>query len=185
MKEILLSEHELSKRHLAVQKIVRPLISDRNKLEVRQVGASSDYTLGVLAKGTTPSSVADPNLIRVQTKSAEIFLNYYEVWKRVITGDYSLDRAYLHIHHARRGGQDRQVLCLHCDPRTGGGDVSYSYKRGPHLHVLGGNPTIDRAHIAVCVNDDSCGGKTAAELTTSLIKATEMISREILPQYRF
>lgn len=185
MREICLSERELSTRNREVVRILNPLVTDRNALQVRQIGLGSDYTIGAISRGTVPASISDPNQTRVQTKSAEIFLNYYETWKRLVDGRYALDRAYLHIHHAKPGGQDRQVLCLHCDPLIGDGDVSHSYKRGPHLHVLGGNPSIDRAHISVCVNDDTSGGNTVAELTKSLMRATEMIGKEILPQYRF
>jgi hypothetical protein len=65
------------------------------------------------------------------------------------------------------------------------GDVSYAYKRGPHLHILGGDPAIDKSHVAVCVNDKNYGGANISDLTESLAAATAMISAEILPQYRF
>jgi hypothetical protein len=57
------------------------------------------------------------------------------------------------------------------------------YKRGPHLHVGGGSPNIDRAHISLCVNDNAFGGGTIEELTATFSKCVTMINDEILPRY--
>lgn len=166
--------------------MLKPLIADRNKIEVRQVGSGTYHTLAALARGATPALIGDPAAARVPSKASGVFLNYHEVWKPSSRDEYLLERAYLHLHLAPTSREsDRQILCLHCDPLTATGDVSHSYKRGPHLHILGGNPNIDKAHVALCINDEGHGGATVIELTKSLSAAITMIGREFLPHYRF
>src|SRR5262249_40897440 len=143
-----------------------------------------NYTIGVMNKGQAPAAVGDPNLIRIPTKVLGIFINYYEVWvSNRASDDYFLDRAYLHVHLKRTNeAPDRQILCLHCDPALEANDQSFVYRRGPHMHIMGASPNIDRSHIAVCLNDPQHGGADIGTLTESLQSAVTMIERELFPR---
>jgi hypothetical protein len=183
---IRLSELELSQRRSAIIALLTPLISDRNRIEIRQLGAGRRYVVGVINKGQVPSTVIDADTVRVPTKVRGVFLNYHEVWLPDQQGNrYDLDRAYMHLHLKKSNeSADKQILCLHCDPLLTTGSPSFPYKKGPHLHVLGASPSIDRSHIAVCLNDTSHGGDDAQGLTRSLGQAIRMIEREIFPCYQ-
>jgi hypothetical protein len=137
-------------------------------------------------KGQSPELVENADLIRVPTVVSGVFLNYYEIWvSDRASGEYVLDRAYMHI-HLRKSDEapDRQILCLHCDPQLDAQDQSFMYRRGPHLHVLGASPNIDRSHISVCLTDPQHGGADVYVLTQTLQLAVNMIKREIFPHYR-
>lgn len=179
-----LPARELLGRQRDIRRILSPLVNDRNKIEIRPIGSGLTYTLGVVSAGFSPASITDANSIRVKTKVDGIYFNYYEVWVDLDRrGDYVLERAYLHIHQIAKSLADRQILCLHCDPLIKPGDVSYFYKRSPHLHVLGGSPDISKSHIAVCLNDKDYGGADIIALTKTLESAIKMIGIEIFPRY--
>jgi hypothetical protein len=186
MPGISMNERELSQRRTAIIRLITPLVNDRNRVEIRQIAGGQSYTIGVINKGQSPATIASADLIRVPTKVAGVFLNYYEVWLTDRSGEYVLDRAYMHVHLKRSNvAIDKQILCLHCDPRLNASDQSFAYRRGPHLHVLGASPNIDRSHIAICLNDPLYGGSDVQTLTQTLQSAVKMIEREIFPLYRF
>lgn len=186
MSKVVLAARDMNERRKHVTRLVAPLLIDRNRVEVRPIGSGQAYTLGVIPKGQSPASISSPDAVRVPTKVESIFLNYYEAWvSDAETGGYLLERAYMHIHHKRtKDAPDRQILCLHCDPLLEKKDPSFVYKRGPHLHIGGAAPNIDRSHISVCLNDPQQGGGDVASLTSTLQLAVTMIDREIFPLYR-
>lgn len=180
-----LPEHELRGRSKDVMRVLSPLV-DRNRIDVRSTPRSRTYTIGVLPRGYAAGSLDNPSSIRAPTKLDGVYFNYYEVWViETKTNEYLLDRAYLHLHLKKtNSAQDAQVLCLHCDPQTSLSDGSTAYRRGPHLHIMGAIPNIDRAHIALCLNDPYYGGTDVHKLTRTLESAVKMIAREIFPRYR-
>lgn len=180
---ISLTEGELKKRHVDVLGIVEPLIK-KSSVEIRQLGAGTDYVIGLLSKGVSPRSVDTPENVRVPTRVGGVYLNYHERWRPIKrTTDLELERAYLHLYLPDGKGSDTQILCFHCEPTAGATGASAAYKNGPHFHVGGGNPNISKAHISVCVNDESQGGVDAATLSDTMRKAVRMIDLELLPRY--
>lgn len=118
---------------------------------------------------------------RVPTKIQGLFVNYYETWKPGSDGDtYLLDRSYMHIHF-QKAHVSKQLLSLHCDPSIAASEQHYLYKRGPHLHIGGADPSVDHAHIFLCLHDGRLGGDTIDELTSVLRDAIKMIEREMFP----
>ena len=87
----------------------------------------------------------------------------------------------MHMHLIMRDARSRQVLSLHCDPELHRSDEHYLYRRGPHLHVEGADPSVDRAHISLCLLDAELGGGNIVRLTNSLTAAVRMIARELVP----
>ena len=186
MPSLSLTERELAtKRQSAIRGLITPLVYDRNRIEVRRVGGAQTFTLSVINSGQSPASVINADWVRVKTKVDGVFINYYEVWvSDRDTKEYLLERAYMHVHLKKSNeAADKQILCLHCDPLLKSSDQSFSYKRGPHLHVLGASPNIDRSHIAICLTDPNYGGADIHILTHTLQSAVKMIEREIFPHY--
>jgi hypothetical protein len=179
------NEHELLQRRPAIIRLISPLVRDRNRIEIRQLPGGQNYTICLLNKGQSPSTIASADLIRVPTKIDGVFANYYELWlPERQSGRYLLERAYMHIYSKKNSqAQDKQILCLHCDPLIKTSDRSFAYKRGPHLHVIGATPNIDRSHISICLNDPNFGGADVQTLTLTLQSAVKMIEHEILPHY--
>jgi hypothetical protein len=169
-------------RRATVRRLVAPLLPVPPNVEVQQVGVNRDaYVLGVVPRGRIPSSYLNPEEALVPTRVPRILMNYYESWRSSIEPDeYFLDRAYMHIHVVVQSTQ-QHVLSLHCDPALRSSDSNFRYKRGPHVHVEGAIPTVNRAHISLCLMDERLGGDTILALTSSLREAVKMISAELFP----
>ena len=186
MLEITIEERQLAsqERSRAVSNISTPILADRGKVEVRRIGIGrNSYTLGVLPRGFDAAAIRNPEEPRVPTRVEKLFVNYYEVWlPDTLSSNFRLERAYMHLHvsYGREAG-DRRILSLHCDPALSPKADHYRYKRGPHLHIDGAEPRLDRAHIPLCLSDPDLGGKTALTLTGSLKAAVEMIKSQLLP----
>lgn len=185
MVEIVASEKDVVGRKSDIVRSLSPLV-DRSQFDVRQLPHGIHYTLGVLPKGQAAGAVDNAALTRVPTKIQGIYLNYYEIWSRNAAGDqYKLNKAHLHVHRKRtREDEDKQILCLHCDLLAIPPSAEMDYRRGPHLHVMGAIPNIDRSHIALCLNDPNFGGRDMATLTQTFADAVRMIGYEIFPHYK-
>lgn len=185
MTRIQLSEKEVAGRRAIIAKLVQPIVRDRRRIVVQQLGAFGDYVLGVVPHGAEPRSVSDPSLLRVPSTTDGIFFNYHEVWGPV--GGSSalfLKRAYLHLYKkTHREDPDKQLLALHCEPSLKDTSSSAAFKAGPHLHIAGASPAIDAAHLAICINDAHLGGESAGALTATLMNAVQLLRLEVLPQY--
>lgn len=175
----------VAERYKAVGAVLGPLFSRPADLNIRRLGAGRSYTVGLVPRGVNPATVTAPDQVRVQTKGVGVFANYYEVWIPLVgSPNYYLERAYLHLHRKlSREDRDLQLLSLHCDPALAKDSSSYVYKRGPHLHIGGAHPNIDRAHVSLCVGDEELGGSDVDSITYKLAAAVEMISDEFFPHY--
>lgn len=165
-----------------VRRLLTPLLVTPHRTQVKQIGFGRDsFTLGALPIGMPPSPSINRDDPRVPTKIPCLFVNYYETWKVGESGDvYLLDRSYMHIHLQKAQGS-RQLLSLHCDPCISSSERHYRYKRGPHLHIEGADPDLDRAHISLCLHDSRLGGENVEELTLVLREAIRMIEKELFP----
>ena len=175
----------VAERHKAAASVLEPLFTRRADINMRRLGAGRSFIVGLVPRGINPATVTAPDQVRVPTKEKGIFANYYEVWlPQPGSPNYELERAYLHLHRKLgRDDQDVQLLSLHCDPSIEADIGSYIYKRGPHLHIGGASPNIDRAHVSLCVGDVDLGGADIDALTFKLAAAVEMISDEFFPHY--
>jgi hypothetical protein len=165
-----------------VRNLLAPLLSQPPNIAVEQIGfARNRYTLGLIPKNRAPSSIQNPEDAVVTTRVPGVLLNYYEMWSPVEgTDSYSLRRAYMHL-HLGRGSAVRQIMALHCDPEMSPSDQHYKYKRGPHLHLEGAQPSVSRAHISLCLLDQQLGGADIVRLTNSMRAAVEMVGSELFP----
>jgi hypothetical protein len=169
-------------RRQAVRRLVAPLLPQPPNIAVEQIGPGRDaYTIGILPKGRSGTSFLNPEEALVSTYVDGLLLNYYESWRELRGDQYYLERAYMHIHLRLGGKLPRQILSLHCDPSMRESEEHYRYKRGPHLHVEGATPNLDRAHISLCLSDAELGGSDIKRLTDCLRAAVGMIVKEIVP----
>jgi hypothetical protein len=185
MAVVSIAAKDIMQRRQEIIRMITPLIADRKHIDVRQVGTGRNFTLGVLAKGQSPASINSADSIRIPSRVSGVFLNYYEVWvSDTTTTDLLLNRAYMHVHLKRTNdAPDRQILCLHCDPHLEKNDASFQYKRGPHLHIGGAMPNIDRSHVSVCLSDPNLGGLDLQAIMSTMKSAVAMINKEIFPSY--
>jgi hypothetical protein len=178
MDGISLASEKLLKRRLSVQKLFKPLVP-RNHVRVFLRSGSENVLLGLGQDnfGTSLRSARHPS--RVES----LFLNYFEIWRSEKGGAlFTLERAYLHLDAPYPDGTgDEEVLALHCDPAIDRSTPSFTYKRGPHLHVSGNKRDISKAHIALCLNDlqKTCSDVNAFSAALTLIAG--MINDELLP----
>jgi hypothetical protein len=180
-----LTTADLAQRAPRIIDLVAALVSDRAKIHVERFPNVGGYVVGVLPHGMSPALVRDPDELRVRTVQNGTFFNYHEVWVPVrATDKYDLNRAYLHF-YIKRGVADAelQALSLHCDPALQATDASYLYRRGPHLHVGGADPSISRAHLSLCVGDTAMGGNNVGAMMTKFRRSIDMIAAEMLPCY--
>ena len=170
------------KRAKVVRRLLSPLLPTDHHAKIQQIGPGRNaFTLGALPPSAVAAPYINPEDPRVATKVFRLFLNYYETWRPDSKGDiYFLDRCYMHI-HLQRSYDSKQLLSLHCDPCIVSSEQHYRYKRGPHLHLEGAEPNVDRAHISLCLHDSRLGGDTVDELTSVLREAVHMIDKEMFP----
>lgn len=169
-------------RRKAVRRLVAPLLPNPPNAIVEQLGLGRDaYTLGVVPHGRQPVAYINPEEALVPTRVPRLLMNYYESWKQDGQADsYYLDRAYMHIHLALRQNP-RQLLSLHCDPSMRSSEAHFRYKRGPHVHIEGANPSLNRAHISLCISDEQLGGVDLRTMMISFSAAVQMIAAELFP----
>ena len=129
-------------------------------------------------------SVSELRQLRHPCRIANIFINYFEIWRAAQEPDQlQLDKAYFHLDTPFSAGRsNEEILSIHCDALITPGEVAFIYKRGPHLHVSGNKRDISKAHIALCLSDldRTCSDmKVYWSAFTAIIK---MVGDEILPQ---
>ncbi len=171
-------------RKKSIIKVISPMLETVHKAQVLQIGPGiRSFTLGALPRGSFPILSMNPEDPRVPTKIGRLFFNYHETWIPTDSGnEYLLDRAYLHIHLQKlREDQSKQVLSLHCDPCLSSSAEHYRYKRGPHIHVEGANPSLDHAHVSLCLGDKQLGGDNLNEITNVFMDSVKMIKDELFP----
>jgi hypothetical protein len=183
MADILVDADTLHReRRRAVRRLVAPILPQPPNAVVEQVGlVRNAYVIGVLPVGRSPTSYQNPEEILVATRSPKILMNYYETWRpRANSGEYSLDKAYMHIHSVF-SSEAKQIFSLHCDPCLHPSERHFRYKRGPHVHIEGAVPDVSRGHISLCLAHKDLGGTDILSLTSSLAEAVNMIASELLP----
>ena len=105
---------------------------------------------------------------------------YFEVWRLVGRKRYGMERAYLNIYQRNIEGDEKEVLCLHCDPGESKAARHAAYKRGPHLHLAFAQDPLKRSHLALYPGrvDELLGDKEG--LYTALVAAVQMIRDEVI-----
>jgi hypothetical protein len=108
---------------------------------------------------------------------------YFEAWRRETKNDFLLDQAYLHL-YARTQTEERQIVCLHCDPSLSPDARHARYKRGPHIHFSVAGFPYDGAHIALRGPDLGPVLRSMEAIHEVLAWGVEMIRDEIVALVR-
>jgi hypothetical protein len=168
-----------------VKALLGPILEKPERFDVIRLPQAPDYTIGLVPRGYAVHTVIDPSSLRLASKWESIYFNYHETWRQSGKPErYLLDRAYLHFYlRDFEGMEELQALSLHCDPALEKADAHYRYRRGPHFHVGGARPNIDRAHLSLCVSDNALGGNNLGSLTRTLRDSLGMVIREVIPHY--
>jgi hypothetical protein len=182
---IRLPADRLYRRTDDIASLVSPLVSNKDLFSAVRLSQVRDYTVSYLPKGYAEKTVLDPSSLRLKTQWDEIYFNYHEIWVPQNTSHFfTLERSYLHLYlRGVEGFEELQALSLHCDPDLDPNDTSFRYKRGPHFHVGGSNPNIDRAHLSLCVSDAALGGNNLGALMRTLKDSLGLVVNELIPQY--
>lgn len=175
----------LVRRFNEVKAFLDPILERRDRFEVGRLPQAPEFTIGIVPRGYAVHTVIDPSALRLVSKWENIYFNYHEMWRPAgSAGRYLMDRAYLHFYiRDHEGERELQALSLHCDPALDRGESSFRYRRGPHLHIGGAEPNIDRAHLSLCVADAALGGNNLGALTKTLKGSLGLVVDEIIPQY--
>jgi len=108
---------------------------------------------------------------------------YFEAWGLEARNQFVLEQAYLNIYE-RTGTDEKEIICLHCDPSLSPDAEHAKYKRGPHIHMSVAGFPYDRAHIALQGPDLAPVLNSTATLHSALAWGVEMIRDEIIPLVR-
>lgn len=175
----------LFRRLTDVKLLIEPVLGDPARFEVARFPQTSDFTIGVVPRGYAVDMIMDPSSLRIKTRWEDLYFNYHEVWlSSVKTQKFIMERAYLHFYLRNLDGLDElQALSLHCDPALDKSHAHYRYQRGPHFHIGGASPNIDRAHVSLCVSDTALGGNNLGALTRTLSHSLGMVIDEFIPHY--
>lgn len=124
---------------------------------------------------------------RFTTNMTGVLGTYFEVWDTSNGTDYSLSRAYLHLHASNSPSEPpRELVFLHTEPCSAepGADARQQrvarWQTGPHLHVKASHYGLGRCHIHL----DSCSIPCPAieslqKYRESLQKILEMLADEL------
>lgn len=172
-----LSEQELIHRGGRIQELLRP---------ISPWAAGPAYSR--LSRGTTHVIIATHDEARPSSHYRDWRFTidarrhhgmYFEAWRVETRNRYVLDQAYLNVYE-RIGMQEREIICLHCDPSLPPDAEHGRYKRGPHIHMsIAGSP-FDAAHIALQGPDLAPVLRSPDTVHNALVWGVEMIRDEIL-----
>ena len=117
---------------------------------------------------------------RFATPAQRHYAMYFEVWRRVDRRRYGIQRAYLNIYQRGTDGEEKEVLCLHCDPGESSTAPHAAYKRGPHFHLAFAGDPVQRAHLALHVGKVDELLADNERLHEALADAVQMIRDEVI-----
>ncbi len=177
-----LTSEQLMSRGGQIQKLLRPISMVKTGPAWQHRSSSYECVFGT-HDGSRP--MTGHRDWRFTTKSADYSANYYERWvSEHANGNWCLSQAYLTIFKQEAFKDEREFLCLHCDPLTQDNEAHAEYKKGPHIHVRAAEESLRHAHIALHCGQLDEVLSSPENLTTALANAILMISREVLDSSR-
>ena len=145
--------------------------------------AAASQTLGgvwILGTHDGAPSLSTYRDWRFATPAQRHYAMYFEVWRPVDRRRFGMQCAYLNIYQRCSNGEEREILCLHCDPGEPPTARHAAYKRGPHWHLAFAEDPVQRAHLALHVGrvDELLGDNE--RLHSALADAVQMIRDEVI-----
>ena len=172
------SDKDVAQRKSTVQGLLKPLSKSKHGPAFKIVPNTTQIAIGA----TEGTAGQDFRSWRFPACIDNFSINYFELWKQDKSDVWFLDRAYLNI-YKKIHDNEKEYLCLHCDPDEPKAAAHSKYKRGPHIHVSLVDE-IKHAHIGLYVGYLDNVLKSAADLTEAMSKAIHMIKDELFPAFR-
>jgi hypothetical protein len=98
---------------------------------------------------------------------------------------YYLQQAYLHLYlQLPFGGQEDEILALHCDPNEDDGEPHAVYKKGPHVHVTAAPQPLRHSHFALNLSDLPTVLSSLPRLHGAFSTAVIMLQEQVLEVYK-
>lgn len=174
---IQLDEKDIARRGLGISRLLRPLSRIPSGPACARRGGSTGEIIICAHEGSIiKSNFAD---WRFATTTPGFWANYYEIWSPFDKARrrFCLEKAYLTIYK-----EDKEYICLHCDPNRTEVEKSgkATYQKGPHLHVKCAETPIPKAHLALTGVYLDQTLADAANLTKALEWSIQMIRDEVL-----
>jgi hypothetical protein len=172
-----LSEEELAHRGKRVQQLLRPISQWGAGPAWKLLSVETSKIIIATHDGSPPSSQFRDWRFTIKAKRYHAL--YFEAWRLETRNRFVLDQAYLNIYR-RDGVNEREIICLHCDPSLLPDADHARYKRGPHIHMSVAGFPYDRAHIALQGPDITPVLRSTDSLHSALAWGVEMIRDEII-----
>ena len=136
---------EVAARGAIIRTMLSPLSPLKSGPASQPTTTTKSYIIG--AHGGSQST-SDYRSWRFRTFVSNVYAGYYERWNIISNDSLYLDRAYLSIFRTYTENRDeKEYLCLHCDPSEPDDEPHAIYKQGPHLHIVSATDPLPHAHI--------------------------------------
>ena len=111
---------------------------------------------------------------------------YYEHWRPTDQPEkLRLERAYLNIFLVNRETHRYdKLISIHSDPYEEKNELSYLYKRGPHLHVQKAGHPIPKCHFPLNFTELDNVLSSINNITEALKNAIKIVQDEVLIRYQ-
>jgi hypothetical protein len=172
-----LSQEQLAVRGARIQQLLRPISKNISGPAWSRVARGTDAVIIGTHDEARPTSHYRDWRFTVDAKDYHAM--YFELWRLKTQTRFSLEQAYLSVYQ-RIISDEREVICLHCDPLTASNAEHGKYKRGPHIHMSMAGSPFDKAHIALSGPNIEPVLRSMATLHSAFAWGVQMIRDEIL-----
>jgi|SRR5690348_12096919 len=172
-----LPEKDLLRRGSSIQKLLRPICRHPGGPAYRNVTVGTSRLFIATHDGSPPAS--NFRDWRFTVESGKYYAMYFEAWTLETRSRYVLDQAYLNLYE-RTPIDEKEIVCLHCDPSLSPEDAHARYKRGPHIHMSVAGSPYGRAHIALQGPDLTPILRSTETLHNALAWGIELIRDEVI-----
>ena len=139
-----LSEKELVGRGARIMELLRPIsLRETGPAWSRQTKGGAYIIIGTHDEAQPTSDYRD---WRFSISARGFSGMYFELWRQESRDRFALEKAYLNLYQ-RSGREEKEIICLHCDPSLPADADHARYKRGPHIHMAVAGYPYSRAHI--------------------------------------
>jgi hypothetical protein len=176
-----LSEEEIVGRGKRIQQLLRPICQWKAGPAWKRLPFGTSRIIIATHDGAPSSSHFRDWRFTIEARKYHAM--YFEAWSLEARNRFVLDQAYLNIYE-RTATNEKEIVCLHCDPSISPDADHAKYKRGPHIHMSVAGFPYDRAHIALHGPDIVPILRSTEALQSALAWGVEMIRDEIITLIR-
>jgi hypothetical protein len=172
-----LIEKDLVARGARISELLRPISVHRSGPAWARLQMGVSSIIIAAHDGTRPTS--DYRDWRFSIRGRRAVGMYFEHWRLESRNRYVLEKAYLNL-YKRIDSDERELVCLHCDPSLLENAEHARYKRGPHIHMSVAGSPYSHAHIALRGPDLRETLSSVDSIHAALTWGIEMIRDEMI-----